>query len=1045
MNNKFLLILMSSMLLGSISASAAPVDPATALGIARDFAGNATARQLMRKASSASPQMKLVYTHADKVSGQNAFYVFNRGASDGYVLVSADDRAPAILGYNDSGTFDPANIPASMQPMMADWSRQIQWLATHPQAKPLKPLKAEQAIEPLLGEIAWDQGKPYNTKCPTVTLADDWGYAAGKGAAPTGCVATALGQIMYYHKWPLQGKGSISYVSEGEDPDGNAENINVDVNFEGCTYNWDAMLPQLTTNSPSDAVDAVSTLLFHAGAAFQSVYGGLGTGATDVSVAPAMLKYFGYDNGINYVKRDYYSTSDWHAMIMNEFENRRPVAYGGVTRRGEGHFFVLDGVNTDGYYHVNWGWSGQENGYYLLTLLEPGSQGIGGSSDGSAFHYAQNMITGIQKPVEGSQLNYCFTVESLSDFNKTIGRQETATLTAAGVWNDSPNQVTANLGFALIDKDGNTVYRQMVKNGTTYDVAYGENELACSFLIPDNIASGEYTLRPVYQLSVDNYATDRLMQVFHGRADSYKVSVTENNITYATQGAYSLSILEVKGDNDGDIESGVTTKITLKVHNDGGEFYGPVQLRLFINGKDWIFGKHDYPSKTNNAVWLALPANADTEVTFDLGDNFNLPGHDDYVVRLWGNEGLLSDQYRPISFKNLASVSGVKIVGPALPPVVELVDDIILTTMVDGKVPMNDVGLKICLDNDGGEWTGSLRASVDDPDSWSWEPLGYVTFDPVTIPAETAELWLTLTGGELPAACQPGKTYELTIYDPIENEAMIPSNYMSVEFTAGEAVEKEAALSLDDLTFEPEAIVAGKPTDVQFHVSNSGYAYNGEMSFTVSRAGEVMHTSAKQSASVGRDDEAVVEFTETFELPTASDYVVTLLDNEGKEIGKRENITFTADAPALSLTEATSVPSTVKCNEDTEYTFGVMNTGFRFDSSLRFVIVLSDDVKYTSEPQPLALARGEEGLVKFKETVNIPDGDKYLVRLLTADDETVGECNTSITGYVGIDSISLDNDAPVRYFNLQGIEITAPEKGQTVIIVKGSKSIKAIF
>ena len=1044
MKGRFFLSLMS-MLLGGAAAYPAPVDPTAALGIARDFVGNATSRQLMRKAGSASPQMKLAYTHTDKASGLDAFYVFNRGTSDGYVLVSADDRAPAILGYADSGTFDSRNIPDNMRSMMADWSRQISWLISHPDARPLAPAKVDEAIAPLLGEIMWDQGNPYNRKCPTVTLVDEWGEAAGKGAAPVGCVATALGQIMYYHKWPEQGKGSVSYVSKGEDPDGKAENINVDVTFEGFRYNWDAMLPSLTTKSPSDAIDAVSTLLFHAGAAFESVYGGYGTGATDVSVAPAMLKYFGYDNGINYVKRDYHSTAEWHAMMMNEFENRRPVAYGGVTRRGEGHFFVLDGVNTDGYYHVNWGWSGQENGYYLLTLLEPGSQGIGGSSDGSAFHYAQNMIIGIQKPLADSQLNYCFTVESLSDLNKTIGRQETATLTATGVWNDSPNEVTANLGFALIDKDGKTVYRQMVKNEAKYGVAYGENTLNCSFLIPDNVAPGEYTVRPVYQLSVDNYASDRLMLMFHGRADSYKVTVTENNITYALQNAYKLSILEVKGDNEGDIESGVTTKITLKVHNDGGEFYGPMQLRLFINGKDRVFGVHNYPDKTNNAVWLAFPAHADTEVTFDLGKNFDLPGHDDYVVRLWGNEGLLSDQNRPISFKNLASVSGVKIVGPALPPVVELVDDMIITTMVDGKVPMNDVGLKVCLDNDGGEWTGRLRCAIDDPDVWSRDPLGYVTFDPVTISAETKEQWLTLTGGELPAACQPGKKYELTIYDPVENEAMIPSHYMSLEFTAGEAVEKVAALSLDELTFEPEAVVAGKPVNVQFHVSNVGYAYNGEMSFTVSRNGEVMHTSAKQSASVDRDDESVIEFTETFELPTASDYAITLLDNEGKEIGKRENLTFTADAPALELTETTDVPETVTCDKETEYVFGVKNLGFRFDSTLRFVILLAEDVKFTSEPQTLVLARGEEDTVRFKATVSLPDGDNYLLRLLTADDKTVGERRLSITGYAGIDTVGIDENAPVRYFNLQGVEITAPAEGQPVIVVKGSKAVKAIF
>lgn len=139
-------------------------------------------------------------------------------------------------------------------------------------------------------------------------------------------------------------------------------------------------------------------------------------------MAPALLKHFGYDKGIDYLLRDYYTQEEWDSMLLNELYNNRPVAYGGVTRRFEGHFFVLDGVNSDGYYHVNWGWSGMENGYYMLSLLEPGAQGIGGASDGGAFHYAQNMIIGIQKPVEGSEPNYKFTCDGVGDVNVTVGR-----------------------------------------------------------------------------------------------------------------------------------------------------------------------------------------------------------------------------------------------------------------------------------------------------------------------------------------------------------------------------------------------------------------------------------------------------------------------------------------------------------------------------------------------------------------------------------------------------------------------------------------------
>lgn len=1005
MRRKLFLSFMSALLFYGAS-QAAPIDPARALDIARDFAGNAVSNRLMRKAHAAVPTFNLVYTHADAVSGHNAFYVFNRGSSEGYVLVSADDRAPAILGYSDTGDFDSSKIPASMSGMISSWTSQIAWLSEHPEARAATPAKVNTAIEPLLGDIMWDQGDPYNRKCPTVTQYNNWGDPKGKGPAPTGCVAMALGQIMYYHKWPEQGLGSISYTSEGYD-----DTNQVDVTFDGVRYNWDAMLPSLTSKSSSDAIDAVSTLLYHAGAAFESQYDGMGTGATDVSVAPAMVKYFGYDKGINYVKRDFYTTDDWNELLINEFENKRPVAYGGVTRRKEGHFFVLDGVNADGYYHVNWGWNGMENGYYMLTLLEPGSQGIGGASDGGAFSYAQNMIIGIRKPVEDSALNYNFTCGSLDKFDKTIGRQETALLKAVDVWNDSPNEVTANLGFVLIDSDGKVVYSQMVKKEIDYPVAYGENALACSFIIPDDIKPGQYTIRPAYQLSVDEYASYRMMQTVPGRASYYNVTVTDETLAYSVAGAYQLSIQSVSGDNEGDIESGITTKLTLKVRNDGGEFYGPVQLRLFINGMEKTFGRHDFPSSAKKALWVHIPGNTESEVTFDIG-KLDLPGHDDYVVRLWGNEGIFGTNEDGNSTiqnpKNLATLTGVKIIGPALPPVLEVVDDMILTTAVDGKVPMNDVGLKVCLDNEGGEWTGSLRGAVYDPESWSWDPIGYVTFDSVTIEGATTEQWITLTGGELPAACEVGKEYEITILEPDGEDAMIPSKYSSIEFIAGEPVEKIPDLSLDDITFIPEEIVAGVPSNVQFHISNAGFAYNGVMHFKVSRDSEVMHTSAKQNVNIARNDEAVIDFTETFELPTASDYTVTLYDNEDKEIGKRENLTFTADVPALELTEASQIPSTIKCEEPTEFTFTVKNTGYRFDGTLHFVLISDDDVKFTSQPKPLALARGEEAVLNYTETFNFPNG-LYVLRVLTAEDETVGERTLNISGYNAVAGVQPDD------------------------------------
>ena len=859
----------------------------------------------MRAPSGQSPLLQ-THTHTDRTSGQTTVYVFTRGNADGYVLVSGDDRAPAVLGYSDRGGFNADAIPDNMQAMLDDWSRQITWLSTHSEARAAAPAPPSRPIEPLLGEIQWDQGEPYNRKCPTVTQANMYGEDAGKGPAATGCVATALGQIMYYHKWPERGTGEISYISDGTTPSGDPEKQQISVSFEGYEYNWDAMLPSLSSTSPSDAIDAVSTLLYHVGASFESIYGA-STGATDVSVAPALMRHFGYDKGINYVKRDYFTSEDWNNLLVNELENGRPVAYGGITRRAGGHFFVLDGVNTEGYYHVNWGWSGSQNGYYLLTLLEPGSQGIGGA-DGGAYHYEQNMIIGIRPPVEGSLPNYNFTCKGLTAVEKTVGRRESVTLTANAVYNDSPNEVTASLGFFLIDGEGRVVTRKMAVEKETYGVAYGERTLTCAFVIPENLPAGEYTIRPGYQISADNYTADRFIQMMPGRLSQYSLTVTDSNIRYATQGAYALTLLDVSGDNEGELENGVTKQVTLKVRNDGGEFNGRVQLRMFINGQEFTFGRFNFPEKELQGKRVAIPANSETDLVFDVG-KFDIPGHDDYVVRLWGNESVLqfdeeTGQPYELDAKNLCSVSGVKVIGPTLPPVLEIVDDIIVTTKTDGVVPRNDVGLKVCLTNEGGSWTGHLRCAVWEHDTWTNRPIGYVEFPrEVTIEGPAEEQWISLVDGELPSVCEVGKQYDIVLQDPVENIAMIPSKYVTVTITAGEAVDK---------------------------------------------------------------------------------------------------------TPLLSLTEECVIPKVIKCGEETSFTFGVRNTGFRFDDSLHFVILLEDVEKFVSAPQHILLESDEEDTVTFLETVSLESGKDYVVRLLN-DTQTVGEFSgIAVEGTSGITDTAAD-------------------------------------
>lgn len=1001
-------------------ALAAPISPEQARQKAADFESKAVDARRMRKARSTAG-LNLVYTRTDTQNKNNLFYVFTRGNGDGCLLMAADDRLPAVIGYSDSGTFDTTAIPPAMQGMMESWSAQISALLEGEDMRAPAPVSNGKVIAPLLGDIMWDQGDPYNRKCPTVTQYNSYGEVSGKGPAATGCVATAIGQIMYYYQWPETGTGSVSYVSKGED-----DTVDVNVTFEGTQYQWDKMLPGLDKNSPAESIDAVSTLLFHVGAGLESIYGA-STGATDVSVAPTLVKYFGYDKGVRYLLRDYYTAADWNDIIINEFENGRPIAYGGLTKKWEGHFFVLDGIDADGYYHVNWGWSGMENGYYLLTLLEPGQQGIGGAGSGTAFYYGQNMIAGICKPVADSQLQYNFTAEYLTKYTKTISRSSTAKLKANEVWNNSANDCTASLGFALYDAEGNIVHRQFKSENASYPISHGTNTLSVSFLIPDDVVPGTYTVRPVY--SIDGLGVSPI-QMPPGRADRYVAEVTEDKVTYSMSGAYALSITGYEADTE-TLKSGETKKITLKLHNNGGEFYGPVQLRVFIKGKERVFGTTTIPKKP---IWVNIPGECDSELTFDV--DLNVPGSDNYVLRLWGNEGLWDEDGYHQGAKNLSSIENVKIEGPALPPVLSLADDMIITTAKDGIVPRNNIGLRALIENEGGSWEGVIQASIWDLDSWSNDPVGYITFDPVALDPE-CEQWVELSNGELPENLETGKVYEITLRNPVKDEAMVPSYYNSIEITFGDPIEKKAELSLAGVTFDPSEVVAGQETTVKAIVSNAGFAYDGKMNFIISREGETVHTSAAQSMAVPYHGETEITFNEVFELPTADDYIFTLLDGEGNEIGSKSELLFTADEPRLSIVSHAISPDPIIFERPVDFTFAVLNEGFRFEGPLHFIVLSdkSDEILFTSDGNSVEAARGETVELKYNATLSLDNYDNYIIRLLTADDVKVGEiAGVSSTEKVGIDTVTLTGGIIIS----DGMAIYAGASYMEVYSVSGS-------
>lgn len=319
----------------------------------------------------------------------NAFYVFNRG-TDAYVIVSGDDRMKSILAYSDKGAFNTNDLPDNLLMWMELCNEVYQeaQAGVEPKVEPKLMTRATYAeeVSPLLitaqGEIMWDQGEPYNNMCPIIR-----GYRS-----VTGCVATAMAQIMKYWGQPAQGIGTHSYKLSGQ---------TVSFDFGATTFKWDKMLTNYAGNYSTEEGDAVAELMLACGVSVEMSYDPNGSGALSQIVPQAMIDYFGYNENMMYLDRELYTSEEWEDLLKNELCSGRPVYYSGASLE-VGHAFVLDGYDKQNLYHVNWGWSGINNGYYEITSLNPESPGTGGGSNlGGGYVFSQGMIVGFQPKTEG--------------------------------------------------------------------------------------------------------------------------------------------------------------------------------------------------------------------------------------------------------------------------------------------------------------------------------------------------------------------------------------------------------------------------------------------------------------------------------------------------------------------------------------------------------------------------------------------------------------------------------------------------------------------
>lgn len=364
------------------ASSAKNIGPAEAEAIAADF------MHLVSPATAGSPLKKAAGAKTD-AGAPMPYYIYNAPAG-GYVVVAGDDRLGTILGYSDRGAISPDSAPDGLRGLLGLYENAYAALSAMPDDNTATPMQSTPAVvvAPLLGEIEWGQDSPFNTMTPTYT-------SGGKSANYyTGCVACAATQIMRLYSWPQQGSGSKTYT----DP---LSKNTLSADFGATVYDW-ANMPAAVPIVPTDAqTKAYSTLAAQMGVALEMQYEAAGSGTYDMLVPYALRTYFGYDAAVRSHNRTYYSTTEWMDMIKTELDQGRPVFYGGTSDGGTGgHAFVVDGYDSADYVHINWGWYGRSNGYFMINHLDPTSLGEGGGAGG--YNLNQDMVTGIQPAREGS-------------------------------------------------------------------------------------------------------------------------------------------------------------------------------------------------------------------------------------------------------------------------------------------------------------------------------------------------------------------------------------------------------------------------------------------------------------------------------------------------------------------------------------------------------------------------------------------------------------------------------------------------------------------
>ncbi len=553
------LTLITSLLLTSVIAHAGQISEQEAMARAKAFMQGKNFKTSGRRLTPGR-QVNQTFKH---------LYVFNVEASEGFVIVSGDDRTQSILGYAHTGELDMGQMPCNVRWLLSYYDAAIGQLADDYTPSSNTTLSGETSAEiPAIVSTQWGQGDPYNAMCPL--------YEGER--CITGCVATAMAQVMNHNRWPQSATADIPAYTTS------THAITMPA-LPAKQFYWDNM-----------TVTAIAELMLYCGQAVKMDYTSYVSSASSIKVPEAMKDIFGYSSAVSIEDRGKYSNEQWAEMLYRELQNGYPVLYSGWSSTGGGHAFIVDGY-ADGKYHINWGWNGYCDGYFTLDELNPNME--------NGFNKNQSMVVNAWRPAGAEDTNRPKTaVKGITTSTRFLERTATGeafptfTMTTT-VENDMSTAATIQTGLALYGDNGIVAMLSQDSHDFTVGGSYtAEKEVT----IGADIQPGEYRIVSVNRLNdSDPWLSDQ------GSSDRYiavNVAETFMNIQPMPKSEDEVDIIDfgihtIDGITYQLVSEYGNNRAIVKLYNETENYKGDIyipdyvtyqNMKFKVNGMSGIYG-----------------------------------------------------------------------------------------------------------------------------------------------------------------------------------------------------------------------------------------------------------------------------------------------------------------------------------------------------------------------------------------------------------------------------------------------------------------------